>query len=128
MYTGCSQTKSCFGLPDDCETAGDCDILSSWVVEGNITVIELYSRSGHGRYAALALSEDRKMGEDFVISCVEAGGVPRVEHSWNYGKSNQMIVDMEGTRLVEGSMKDGEDLYCKIERNNWIIGYPPLAG
>jgi hypothetical protein len=69
-----------------------------------------------------------KMGEDFVISCVEAGGVPRVKHSWNHGKSNQMIVDIEGTRLVEGSMKDGEDLYFKIERNNWIIGYPPLAG
>ena len=69
----------------------------------------------------LSLSEDRKMGKDFVISCVEAGGVPRVEHSWNYGKSNQMIVDMEGTRLVEGSIKDSEDLYCKIERNNWVI-------
>ena len=74
VYTGCSQTKTCFGLPDDCDAAGDCDILSSWVVEGNITVIELYSRSGHGRYAALALSEDIKMGEDFDISCVEAGG------------------------------------------------------
>ena len=23
MYTGCSETKSCFGLPDDCETDGD---------------------------------------------------------------------------------------------------------
>ena len=128
IYLGCSETKTCFGLPADCESDGDCDILSSWIVVGNVTVIELYSRSGHGRYAALAISEDQKMGEDFVLSCAETGGKPRVEHSWNSGKTNQMMVDVEGTKLLEGSMEDGEDLYCKLERNNWIVGYPPISG
>ena len=98
------------------------------MVVGNVTVIELYSRYGRGRYVALGLSEDQMMGEDFVISCSEAGGKPQVGHSWNNGKTNQVLLDVKGTKLVEGRLRDGEDLYCKLERNNWIIGYAPFDG
>jgi len=128
VYNGCSVTKTCFGVPNGCEVDGDCSMLSSWVVEGNITVIELYSNSGHGRYVALALSEDQNMGDDFVLSCTGEGGKPKLEHSWNSGKSNKMLGEVEGTVMVEGSMQDGGDLYCKVERNIWIEGYPPMAG
>ena len=30
---------------------------------------ELYSKSGTGNYVAMGLSDDNKMGDDFVMSC-----------------------------------------------------------
>ena len=128
VYNSCSHTKTCFGFPGGCISDGDCDFMSTWVVQDNVTVIELYNRFGAGRYAAMALSQDEKMGEDFVISCVHTEGRPQVEHSWNSGKNNLAMMEVEGTKLIEGSITNGEDLYCKLERNNWIIGYPPIAG
>ena len=36
--------------------------------------MELYSQDGSGKYAALGLSEDPRMGDDLVLSCAEVSG------------------------------------------------------
>ena len=33
--------------------------------------VELYSKDGNGKYAALALSDDPRMGDDLVLFCSE---------------------------------------------------------
>ena len=130
IYTGCDTTKSCYGLPPGCVADGDCDMLATWVLGYNTSLIELYSRPGSGRYVGLGFSHDEKMGSDLVFLCIDNGGVPSLQHSWNVerGKSSVVMVGLEGSELLEGSMEDGQELYCKLERNNWVIGYPPTAG
>ena len=30
IYSGCGQTKTCFGFPQDCVTQNKCSLLASW--------------------------------------------------------------------------------------------------
>ena len=71
VYKGCSSSKSCFGLPAGCEQDATCDVLATWLQEGASTQVELYSQDGNGKYAALALSDDPRMGDDLVLFCSE---------------------------------------------------------
>ena len=37
--------------------------------------VELYSRDGNGKYAALAFSDDPRMGDDLVLFCSEVSEI-----------------------------------------------------
>lgn len=78
VYSDCGSSKTCFGVPGGCEDRGDCDVLAAWVQGGNFTQVELFSKTGRARFAALGLSLDNKMGQDYIMSCAEDGA--QLEH------------------------------------------------
>ena len=122
VFQGCSTSKSCFGLPSGCEQAATCEVIATWVQEGASTQVELYSQDGNGKYAALALSEDPRMGDDLVLSCAEVGGTVKLGLGWNSGRSHQVLQPDSGMQLLEGSVEDGAALYCRMNRSNSIEG------
>ena len=73
VYAGCEVNKTCFGLYSECEDTFECDILATWSVGDEVTFLELYRNTlgdnDQDIYAAMALSLDRMMGDDFVIAC-----------------------------------------------------------
>ena len=130
VYSGCDESKTCYGLPGECEDFQDCDLLSAWEVTTNHTVVELYRRvvDSESVYVALGLSSDDRMGEDLVTSCLSQDGEVSVASSWNTGHSNLPMVERVGQlRLVQGSLVDGE-LYCRLTLDNYLTGRPPLPG
>ena len=42
VYSGCDTTKSCFGVPSECDVSGDCDFIATWAPAGNFTTVELF--------------------------------------------------------------------------------------
>ena len=130
VYSGCDERKTCYGLPGECEDFQDCDLVSTWEVSTNHTVVELYRRTldSESVYVALGLSSDARMGSDLVTSCVSHNGQVSAATSWNSGHTNLPMVENVGQlRLVEGSLVEGE-LYCRLTLENYITGRPPLAG
>ena len=109
VYDGCDVSKTCYGLVSGCEDYNDCDVLATWRVRPQVTTVELFSRrSANNRYAAMALSNDDKMGEDTVIGCVSAGGKVEALLSWNDGRNNVPMIEKFGNvELLNGSNVDG---------------------
>ena len=129
VYSACDLTKTCYGLPRECDEWRDCDLLVTWEVGLNTTTVELYRRSAEDHvYVALGLSSDDKMGGDLVTSCVSHSGRVTVSSSWNAGHTNiPMTERMTQLDLLQGSHTDGH-LYCRVRLDNYIGGRPPLAG
>ena len=114
VYRGCDVNKTCFGLPDSCDERGDCEVLATWrqADTDTRTQLELYTSLGKGdrwglelqqknclrtltknsmfvschSYAAMALSQDAKMGDDLVVACISSKGGVRAKLSWNSGR------------------------------------------
>ena len=132
VYSGCDVTKTCYGLPSECQDWNDCDLMLAWQVGGNTTILEMYRRDMADKvdnvYVALGLSEDTRMGDDLVTSCVSHSGRVTVTSSWNSGHSNlPMGEKLSQVELLQGSHVEGE-LYCRVRLDNYIGGRPPLAG
>ena len=130
VYAGCDERKTCYGLPGECEDFQDCDLISTWEVTTNHTVVELYRRTldSENVYVALGLSSDARMGEDLVTSCVSHNGQVTASSSWNGVHHNLPMVENVGQlNLLQGSLVDGE-LYCRLTLDNFITGRPPLPG
>ena len=62
------------------------------------------------------------MGDDLVLSCAEVGGSVKLGLGWNTGRSHQVLQPDSGMQLLEGSVEDGTDLYCRLNRSNSIEG------
>nr|CAD7199938.1 unnamed protein product [Timema douglasi] len=89
IYSGCGSTKSCFGAPDQCLDTKSCTAVTTVQVEGDRYTFEVKGK-GAG-YAAVALSEDSKMGDDSVMECARDSVQNRpanVYLSYNTGKTN----------------------------------------
>nr|CAD7460611.1 unnamed protein product [Timema tahoe] len=89
IYSGCGSTKSCFGAPDQCLDTKSCTAVTTVQVEGDRYTFEVKGR-GAG-YAAVALSDDSKMGDDSVMECARDSAQNRpanVYLSYNTDKTN----------------------------------------
>merc|ERR1719450_458934 len=110
IYNGCGQTKTCFGVPQNCISEKKCTLVASWRKSNSKYDWELYSKSGTGNYVAMGLSDDNKMGDDFVMSC---GNVNKAEFYWNNGKQPQPLTPTEGVVRYQLTKENGA-LLCKI--------------
>lgn len=71
IYAGCNEIKICFGIPSGCVKNKNCKSFTSiQKSQGFKHIFEMRSRSG-ASYIATGISEDEKMGNDFVIECVK---------------------------------------------------------
>lgn len=93
---GCNDIKGCFGLPDSsCIGDGSCSSLVTYALKGQRYEFELWAHNAQpNSYVAVAFSEDSLMGEDSVTECTLVGGRVGVFMSYNDGKRNTRLRDV----------------------------------
>ncbi|XP_014234702.1 putative ferric-chelate reductase 1 homolog [Trichogramma pretiosum] len=116
FYENCGETKNCFGIPDGCVEQQNCVAAVSVLVAGERYIFELRS-TNNAKYVAVGLSDDRKMGDDSVVECVDAGDRVNMHMSWNDGFTNTRMATPPNTvDLISSSLVDGV-ISCKFSRN-----------
>jgi len=108
-FNGCGQEKSCFGSPEGCEETGNCDYMFSWKMEGEKVLWEGF-RKGTG-FVGVGVSDDDKMGNDFIFICSESGVK---EYSSSGRNAPASIVSTSSLNLLESNVDNG-NMYCKFE-------------
>ncbi|KAK0181743.1 hypothetical protein PV327_003999 [Microctonus hyperodae] len=119
LYDGCAVTKNCFGSPDGCIDSGSCDAAVAVEVKGERYYFEILGKNG--KYIAVGLSEDNRMGDDSVVECENRGGQMEIHMSWNKGKSNSRIPTPVGAISLESSSIENGVLYCKFLREKSTV-------
>ncbi|XP_015126559.1 putative ferric-chelate reductase 1 homolog [Diachasma alloeum] len=119
IYTGCGTTKSCFGVPSNCVDSQDCKAVVTVSVQGERYIFELQGEGG--KYVAVGLSEDAKMGDDSVVECVENSGKIFIHHSWNTGHKNDRLPSQSGILNLEHSSFVDNRIYCKFTRERRTV-------
>ena len=83
-YEGCSDQIQCFGFPKGCLNDKTCSIVTSLKISReNIDVKLMHVPSTTKGYAAMAFSDDQKMGKDLVFACSSGTGFWEVYAFWN---------------------------------------------
>jgi len=125
-YDGCGSTKGCFGLPNGCISSKNCDMFTTFRVDGNKYAFQVSgsipAESTKG-YVASGLSFDRSMGGDHVIGCVLENGQIRPKSYYNppnakknYASSIESAgLDGQGS----GKYLDGQ-LFCEFKRTEML--------
>lgn len=118
FYSGCDDTKKCFGAPDGCVATQNCKVAAAITVVSDRYQIELKSASA--KWAGLGLSTDATMGDDSVLECVNEGNGVKAYLSWTTPRPNlgvfRVANNQEGIKLVNHSLID-DTLYCKVLRD-----------
>ena len=92
IYDSCYETKGCFGSESDCIRDKNCKIMTTYKKvspEEYEFEIGFHSTSGSG-YAAIALSDDDKMGDDSVMACIIDKDVTDINMYWNTESYNSV--------------------------------------
>lgn len=117
IYEGCGSTKTCVGLPLNCEQSQICDAVATAQITDNRFIFELQSTAAGVGYVALGLSRSPLMGDCSVMECVQENGSIRQYNSWNFRRSNtREEVTQNITSLLDSCSVDGS-IYCKFERD-----------
>lgn len=121
FYDDCGKIKTCLGLPDGCIKDRSCRSMTSVHVRGDIYEFEVKSGQSNEKpaYVAVGISEDDKMGDDFVMECIPENNKVQLYSSWTTGNPNYGLsrdgVPQDQARLTRGSYVNGT-IYCKIEK------------
>ncbi|KAG7202882.1 hypothetical protein KM043_010030 [Ampulex compressa] len=119
VYNGCGTTKNCFGTPAGCIEAKNCVAMVSVHVRGDKYLFEMQARGG--KYVAVGLSEDSKMGDDSVVECTNEGGQIALHMSWNSGKRNIRQPMQEGAVVLESAAIKDDLITCKFWREKTTV-------
>ena len=129
-YSGCEDTKGCFGYPENCINSKSCSILVSYEMttdqsrDGDGSVIFTLSGplSTTKRYLAIGLSLDDKMPDTIVMACYydENGLVSDAFERWNQGYINVLLSPQDpsldpGLETIEKNYENGI-MSCKFQR------------
>ncbi|KAJ8315683.1 hypothetical protein KUTeg_007833 [Tegillarca granosa] len=123
--SACGVTKGCF---HDCRQNAGCTYLVTWQDSNTNTEFEIStSLVPQGDvWAGIALSTDSTMGSDSVMSCLVKNDVVSVEHSYNDGKDNQPISNVnQGLTFTSGSRQNGV-VRCNFLRAKSVNGEPKI--
>ncbi|XP_034826030.1 putative ferric-chelate reductase 1 homolog isoform X1 [Maniola hyperantus] len=120
IYQGCTDTKLCFGVPQNCIQSGNCKAIVAVFVAGDTYTFEIQG-TDNPKYIAAALSMDNKMGDDSAMECVRNdNGRVDLFTSWTYPKVEPYVKRADSpqniVQLLESSTIDGK-LYCKFRRD-----------
>ncbi|VEN41700.1 unnamed protein product, partial [Callosobruchus maculatus] len=112
FYNGCSATKLCFGFPEGCVESKGCTAAVAVTVIGDRYDYELKVDRNDAIWVAVGLSEDAKMGDDSVMSCVKTNRGVDAYMEWTYpGYKAQHQIELLNSSVVNGA------IYCRIRRN-----------
>ncbi|KAG5674314.1 hypothetical protein PVAND_004291 [Polypedilum vanderplanki] len=122
IYNGCSETKSCFGIPNFCFRGRNCHTLMTVTFneENDLFTFEFLSTrfSNNQNYVSGGVSLSPSMGAASVIECVRfPTGQVNAYASWTLGTTaaQRGIVDQNLINITHGSLIDGR-IYCKVDR------------
>ncbi|CAG7837810.1 unnamed protein product [Allacma fusca] len=122
IYSGCGQnsstSKGCFGLPEKCVAAGNCDMLVTFRKASNsentlqIQLMGLLTNDTHNNgYIAVGFSKDDLMGSDSVMGCFQSDdGTVHIHEYYNNGRKNvevdQNTIQSQGRQgaLIDGTI------------------------
>ncbi|KAL8598989.1 hypothetical protein ACOMHN_006798 [Nucella lapillus] len=117
MDPACGSSKGCYS---DCQ-GSSCTYLLSWAPGRSADTVQI-SMSGvvsadTGRYIALGLSEDNKMGGDSVVYCINAPNGAFLSYNVNEGSNDNVQIDQPQAGLsdIRVSFQDGV-LTCSFMR------------
>jgi len=105
-----SGSNGCFGFPSNCVELQNCDMLVKYTFDAkdkkyNFELIK--RKSNIGQYIALGFSNDGRMGDDLVFSCINSQS-NQVKVGWNEGTSGPSpISDGINVRVNSFSNTDG---------------------
>nr|CAH7733932.1 unnamed protein product [Callosobruchus chinensis] len=118
FYTGCSTTKLCFGFPEGCVASKGCTAAVAVTVIGDRYDYELKVDRNDAIWVAVGLSEDAKMGDDSVMSCVKTNRGVDAYMEWTYPgyKVERIRNAQHQIELLNSSVVNGA-IYCRIRRN-----------
>ncbi|XP_044006147.1 putative ferric-chelate reductase 1 homolog isoform X2 [Aphidius gifuensis] len=119
IYEGCGKLKNCFGTPDGCIDTADCKAIVAIDVKGEKYTFELLGEGG--KYVALGISNDEKMGDDSVVECVDEADAIKIYMSWNDGKKNNRITNTGGMVKLQKSFIEDGHIYCQFTRDTKTI-------
>merc|ERR1712142_535774 len=111
IYEDCFQSKGCFGYPEKCELEKTCDMIVTYAKDGEKFKFQIGGKSAAG-YVALGLSDDKEMGDDSVMACIQDPTTNTINVSmyWNtaspYG-SDELADPHFGLTDITGSLTDG---------------------
>lgn len=119
IYNGCGDSKTCFGIPNNCIETRSCVSFTAVKVEGDKYVFEMRSPP-RAAYIATGLSTDDKMGDDSVMECIYESGSVRAVSSWTTVGSGKFDAPRSGVpqnivQLRQGRFENGM-IYCQVER------------
>ncbi|CAO1330498.1 unnamed protein product [Diamesa serratosioi] len=127
VYNGCSETKTCFGLPNGCLLTKNCISLGAVIYEKDSRFIFEMISSNRAAFIAMGLSTDRLMGDDLAIECVNEGasGIVKAYVSLTFkgneiAGSNRSKVNQNIINLLESRYEDGR-VYCRVELDNFYV-------
>lgn len=113
MVVGCGTMYGCILYPRYCKGSG-CEIVVIFSVTGAVLDMKMAGRSSG--YLSLAVSDDRKMGNDFTISCTASSNQAQasLQNGYNpaYNNERHRIIDYSNVRLHYGNKM----VYCSFER------------
>ncbi|XP_037714123.1 putative ferric-chelate reductase 1 homolog isoform X2 [Drosophila subpulchrella] len=120
IYTGCGQSKNCFGFPDGCVASKTCTSIAVVTVRGDVFEFEIQSGKGtNAAYVAVGLSDDAKMGDDLTTECVPDNGRVNLYSSLTSASPYAAVrssVSQNSARLLDASIVDGV-IYCRVQRD-----------
>lgn len=115
IYEGCGKIKNCFGTPDGCIDTLNCKAIVAIDVKGEKYTFELLGEGG--KYVAVGMSKDEKMGDDSVVECIDEADAIKIYMSWNDGKKNKRITNTGGMVKLQKSFIEDGNIYCQFTRD-----------
>eukprot|EP00094_Tigriopus_californicus_P009690 TCALIF_09341-PA protein Name:"Similar to CG8399 Putative ferric-chelate reductase 1 homolog (Drosophila melanogaster)" AED:0.04 eAED:0.07 QI:0/0/0/0.66/1/1/3/0/663 len=113
----CGSNKGCFGMPANCEEAGNCKVMLTYApAADNNFRLELQGRSiGSGDYMSCGLSLDDSMGGDLVLACL---GGTSLKAFWNKNNAKSNVEGVTGVEFLNPSFSSENGLTkCSFEMN-----------
>lgn len=112
----CGSNKGCFGMPQNCEKAGNCKVMLTYAPAGDNFRLELQGRSiGPGDYMSTGLSLDDSMGGDLVLACL---GGSSMKAFWNKNNDKANVEGVSGVDFLNPSYTSENGLTkCSFDLN-----------
>ncbi|KAK9497211.1 hypothetical protein O3M35_004571 [Rhynocoris fuscipes] len=114
LYEGCNIRKDCLGFPQGCLDQRDCMTVINVISSDNELNFEMMSLDS--KYVAVGISEDKKMGGDYVAECVLEADSVKAYESWNVPnrKENIRLPARDNLKLLNGEYENG-NIYCSLK-------------
>lgn len=105
FYTGCDETKLCFGAPGGCVASKNCKAVAAVRVNGDRYEFEMQATDG-AAWVGVGLSEDDQMGDDSVIECVKEGNGVEAYMSWTTPRPSLGVNRLRNVSIQRTSRSD----------------------
>ena len=130
IYSNCFKTKGCFGTPPNCIGKQSCDVIVTYkkISASSFNFAIGFPTTHQTDYAALAFSDDDKMGDDSAMACIMyQNGTFDVNMYWNTANPYNSLILADahlGLSQISGKFTNGFT-QCEFTREATTIVKTP---